>query len=34
MAVNLVAPDKLLPIKGIKLAAVAAEIRYKDRDGG
>ncbi len=32
MAVNLVAPKKLLPIKGIKLASVAAGIRYQGRN--
>ena len=32
MAVNLTPPEKLLPIKGIKLSSVSAEIRYKDRD--
>lgn len=32
MSVNLAPPKKLLAIEGIKLASVAAEIRYKGRD--
>jgi len=32
MAVNLNPPESLLPINGIRLAAVAAGIRYKNRD--
>lgn len=32
MAVGLTAPDSLLPVPGIKLATVAAEIRYQGRD--
>lgn len=32
MSVNLVAPKSLMPIKGIRLATLEANIRYKDRD--
>jgi len=32
MAVNLVAPKSLLPVKGVRLASLEANIRYKDRD--
>jgi len=32
MSVNLVAPKSLLPVKGIRLASLEANIRYKDRD--
>ena len=32
MAVNLQAPDTLLPIAGVRLASVNAGIRYKNRN--
>ncbi len=32
MAVNLVAPKSLMPVKGVRLASLEANIRYKDRD--
>jgi len=32
MAVNLVAPKSLLPVKGIRLASIEANLRYKNRD--
>ncbi len=32
MAVNLVAPNSLMPVKGVRLASLEAGIRYKDRD--
>jgi len=32
MAVNLVAPTSLMPVKGVRLASLEANIRYKDRD--
>ncbi|MEE9310494.1 MAG: bifunctional glutamate N-acetyltransferase/amino-acid acetyltransferase ArgJ [Cocleimonas sp.] len=32
MAVNLVAPSSLMPVKGVRLASLEANIRYKDRD--
>jgi len=32
MAVNLVAPKSLMPVKGVRLASLEAGIRYKDRD--
>lgn len=32
MAVNLVAPKSLMPVKGIRLSSLEANIRYKDRD--
>lgn len=32
MAVNLKAPDKLLPVSGVTLSTAAAPVRYKDRD--
>ncbi len=32
MAISLTSPTSLLPIKGIRIATVAAEIRYKNRD--
>ena len=32
MAVNLVAPKSLMPVKGVRLSSLEANIRYKDRD--
>ena len=32
MAVNLVTPKSLLPVKGVRLGSIEADLRYKDRD--